>query len=147
MKEKVIITFQFSNTLLPRSFLCPKMASLLNTSSPIIRLSNNAKSYRRRFQAQLPSTTISLSLISRKFPSSLLYSSADNTHLDFPMYNLNYFLLFENILGKRFTVRATETDANEGWLKLFFFVICFPIFLKILIGLTVNLEVGLFKWI
>lgn len=123
------------------------MASLLNTSSPIIRLSNNAKSYRRRFQAQLPSTTISLSLISRKFPSSLLYSSADNTHLDFPMYNLNYFLLFENILGKRFTVRATETDANEGWLKLFFFVICFPIFLKILIGLTVNLEVGLFKWI
>lgn len=124
------------------------MASLLNTSSPIIRLSNNAKSYRRRFQAQLPSTTISLSLISRKFPSSFLYSSADNTHLDFPMYNLNY-LLFENILGKRFTVRATETDANEGWLKLFFFffVICFPIFLKILIGLTVNLEVGLFKWI
>lgn len=126
MKEKVIIT------LLPRSFLCPKMASLVNTSSPIIRLSNNAKSYRRRFQAQLPSTTISLSLISRKFPSSLLYSSAGNTHLDFTMYNLNY-LLFENILGKRFTVRATETDANEGWLKLFFFfflVICFPIFLK-----------------
>lgn len=106
------------------------MASLLNTSSPIIRLSNNAKSYRRRFQAQLPSTTISLSLISRKFPSSLLYSSADNTHLDFPMYNLNYFLLFENILGKRFTVRATETDANEGWLKLFFFCNMFSDFLK-----------------